>query len=35
VIVGRGAVDGIVELWDRRTGERTQCAVDNIGTHFA
>ncbi|MEC5148649.1 proline--tRNA ligase [Cryobacterium sp. GrIS_2_6] len=35
VIVGRGAVDGIVELWDRRTGERTQCAVENLGAHFA
>ena len=27
VIVGRSAPDGIVELWDRRTGERTQVAV--------
>jgi len=35
VIVGRGAVDGIVELWDRRSGERTQCAVDNLAAHFA
>ena len=24
VIVGRGAADGVVELWDRRTGERTR-----------
>ena len=24
VIVGRGAADGMVELWDRRTGERTE-----------
>ena len=24
VIVGRGAADGEVELWDRRSGERTQ-----------
>jgi prolyl-tRNA synthetase len=23
VIVGRGAADGEVELWDRRSGERT------------
>ena len=28
VIVGRDAADGIVELWDRRTGERTKVAVD-------
>jgi len=30
VIVGRSAVDGIVELWDRRTGERTQVAVADV-----
>lgn len=28
VIVGRGAAEGQVELWDRRTGERTSVAVD-------
>jgi len=27
VIVGRGAADGIVELWDRRTGERSSIAL--------
>lgn len=27
VIVGRSAADGVVELWDRRTGERTQLPV--------
>ncbi|PPF16301.1 proline--tRNA ligase [Rathayibacter rathayi] len=27
VIAGRGAVDGIVELWDRRSGEREQLPV--------
>ena len=27
--------DGNVELWDRRSGERTQCAVDNLAAHFA
>ncbi|CAN5193168.1 proline--tRNA ligase [soil metagenome] len=27
VIVGRGAVDGKVELWDRRSGERTELDV--------
>ena len=30
VIVGRSAVDGIVELWDRRTGEREQLAVADL-----
>jgi prolyl-tRNA synthetase len=24
VIVGRGAGEGILELWDRRSGERTE-----------
>ena len=28
VIVGRGAAEGQVELWDRRTGERTSVAAD-------
>ncbi|MBC7442388.1 MAG: proline--tRNA ligase [Ramlibacter sp.] len=35
VIVGRGAADGIVELWDRRTGDRTQVAVDDVTASFA
>ncbi|MEY2849906.1 MAG: hypothetical protein RI885_2573, partial [Actinomycetota bacterium] len=30
VIVGRGAAEGMVELWDRRTGERSPVAVDDI-----
>jgi prolyl-tRNA synthetase len=30
VIVGRSAADGIVELWDRRTGEREQVAVADV-----
>jgi prolyl-tRNA synthetase len=30
VIVGRGAVDGNVELWDRRTNERTPYAVSDL-----
>jgi len=30
VIVGRGAVDGNVELWDRRTNERTPCTVAEL-----
>ncbi|WP_199245709.1 proline--tRNA ligase [Leifsonia sp. AG29] len=29
VVVGRGAADGEVELWDRRTGERTTLAIDD------
>jgi len=35
VIVGRGAADGIVELWDRRSGEREQIAIEEIAAHFA
>jgi prolyl-tRNA synthetase len=30
VIVGRGVADGVVELWDRRTGERTQVPLAEI-----
>ncbi|WP_174776655.1 proline--tRNA ligase [Cryobacterium tagatosivorans] len=30
VIVGRGAIEGIVEFWDRRTGEREQVAVADV-----
>lgn len=28
VIVGRGAADGTVELWDRRSGEKTEVSID-------
>jgi prolyl-tRNA synthetase len=35
VIVGRGAANGVVELWDRRTGEREQVAVADIAGTFA
>ena len=35
VIVGRGAADGIVELWDRRSGEREQIAIEEVASHFA
>ncbi|MDJ0339447.1 proline--tRNA ligase [Cryobacterium sp. PH31-O1] len=35
VIVGRGAVDGIVELWNRRTGDREQVDVADVAKHFA
>jgi len=30
VIVGRGAADGLVELWDRRTGERETVAAAGV-----
>jgi len=35
VIVGRGAADGIVELWNRSTGEREQVTVADVAAHFA
>ena len=31
VIVGRDAAEGRVEVWDRRTGERTPVALDEVG----
>ncbi|WP_022884172.1 proline--tRNA ligase [Glaciibacter superstes] len=34
VIVGRGAADGIVEFWDRRTGEREQVPVAEIAARL-
>ncbi|MDJ0376580.1 proline--tRNA ligase [Cryobacterium sp. PH31-L1] len=34
VIVGRGAADGIVELWDRRSGDREQVDVADVAKHF-
>ncbi|TQL48464.1 prolyl-tRNA synthetase [Homoserinimonas aerilata] len=30
VIVGKGAADGTVELWDRRTGVKTPVAIDGL-----
>jgi prolyl-tRNA synthetase len=30
LIVGRGAADGIVELWDRRSGDRREIALDAV-----
>jgi len=30
VIAGRGVVDGIVEVWDRASGERTQVPIDEV-----
>ena len=35
VIVGRGAADGDVEYWDRRTGERTTIPIDEIAARLA
>ncbi|KJQ53133.1 proline--tRNA ligase [Microbacterium sp. SA39] len=35
VIVGRGAADGQVELWDRRTGERDALSVDDAIARLA
>jgi len=34
VIAGRGIADGVVELWDRRTGERTQVPVAEIASRL-
>jgi prolyl-tRNA synthetase len=30
VIVGRGAANGLVELWDRKTGDRSEVVVDDV-----
>ena len=30
VIAGRGVVDGIVEIWDRASGERTQVPIEEV-----
>jgi prolyl-tRNA synthetase len=34
VIVGRDAAEGIVEHWDRRTGERTPIAVAEVAARL-
>ncbi len=34
VIVGRGVADGVVELWDRRTGDREQVALTDIAARL-
>lgn len=34
VIAGRGIADGVVELWDRRTGERTQVPIAEIASRL-
>ena len=30
VVVGRGAADGIVEFWNRATGERSEIALADV-----
>lgn len=35
LIVGRGVVDGTVEMWDRRTGERTSLPLTTAAADFA
>ena len=35
VIVGRDATDGVVELWDRRTGERSKVGVGDVAAALA
>jgi prolyl-tRNA synthetase len=35
VIVGRGAADGIVELWDRRTGERENVPIAELAARLS
>jgi prolyl-tRNA synthetase len=35
VIVGRGVAEGIVEVWDRATGERTQVAIGEVAAALA
>ena len=34
-IVGRDAVDGFVELWDRRSGDRTKVALADVVSSIA
>ena len=34
VVVGRGLAKGVVEVKDRRTGERTEVAVDDAVRHL-
>ncbi|HTN59448.1 MAG TPA: proline--tRNA ligase [Protaetiibacter sp.] len=35
VIVGRGAADGVVELWDRRTNERSEVQASELVERFS
>ena len=34
VVVGRGLADGVVEVKDRRTGERTDIALADVVAHL-
>ncbi|MFC9917790.1 proline--tRNA ligase [Agromyces binzhouensis] len=34
VIAGRGVADGVVEIWDRATGERTSVPIDGVRAAF-
>jgi prolyl-tRNA synthetase len=34
VIVGRDAAEGLVELWDRRTGERASVRLEEVGAQL-
>jgi prolyl-tRNA synthetase len=35
VVVGRGLANGVVEVKDRRSGERTEVPVDGAVAHLA
>lgn len=35
VIAGRGVAEGVVEVWDRATGERTQVAIGEVAAALA
>jgi prolyl-tRNA synthetase len=35
VIVGRGAADGVVELWDRRSGDRRELPAAELAAQLA
>jgi prolyl-tRNA synthetase len=34
VTVGRGLADGVIEVKDRRSGERTEVPVDDVVDHL-
>jgi prolyl-tRNA synthetase len=35
LIVGKGVADGVVEVWDRRSGEREQVAIADVAARLA
>jgi prolyl-tRNA synthetase len=35
VVVGRGLADGVVEVWDRRSGDRRPVPVDEASAEVA